>query len=159
MLRLTFTDEQIGQLRTERFTYPHPRVQRKMEALFLKSQGQRHKDIGRLVGVTENTVRDWLREFQAEGVAGLKRFQQREKSGALRRQQTTLDAEFRAHPPCSTREAQRRIAELTGVKRGPTQVRKFMKEIGMGYRKTGLLPAKLDVAVQEAFKKKTWNHG
>ena len=39
MIHIEFTEEQINELRHERYSHPHPRVQRKMEALFLKSQG------------------------------------------------------------------------------------------------------------------------
>ena len=35
MARLTFTDEQKHALRTERFEHPHPRVQLRMEVLWL----------------------------------------------------------------------------------------------------------------------------
>ena len=45
MLRLTFSKEDIQQLRQQRFQHPHPRVQQRMEALLLKSQGLPHKDI------------------------------------------------------------------------------------------------------------------
>ena len=39
MIRIEFTEEAIDKLRYERFHHPHPRVQRKMEALLLKSEG------------------------------------------------------------------------------------------------------------------------
>ena len=39
MLRLTFTDAEKRALKHERFHHPHPRVRRKMEVLWLKSQG------------------------------------------------------------------------------------------------------------------------
>ena len=39
LVKLTFSAEDIEQLYYERFHHPHPRVQRKMEALYLKSQG------------------------------------------------------------------------------------------------------------------------
>ena len=38
-IEVVFTDEQKDELHYERFHHPHPRVQRKMEALWLKSQG------------------------------------------------------------------------------------------------------------------------
>ncbi|MCY7285204.1 MAG: IS630 family transposase, partial [Cyanobacteria bacterium CAN_BIN43] len=44
MIKLTFSAEDIEQLHYERFHHPHPRVQRKMEALYLKSQGYLHRE-------------------------------------------------------------------------------------------------------------------
>ena len=55
MIRIEFTEEAIDKLRYERFHHPHPRVQRKMEALLLKSDGLPHHQITRILGVTENT--------------------------------------------------------------------------------------------------------
>lgn len=37
MIRIQFTEEEKQALNYERYHYPHPRVQRKMEALWLKS--------------------------------------------------------------------------------------------------------------------------
>jgi len=42
LIKLTFTAEDLEQLHYERFHHPHPRVQRKMKALYLKSQGYPH---------------------------------------------------------------------------------------------------------------------
>jgi len=39
MIKINFTETDITQLKYERYHHPHPRVQRKMEALLLKSHG------------------------------------------------------------------------------------------------------------------------
>ena len=51
-------------------------------------------------------------------------------------------------------EAAAKIAELTGMMRKPTQVRQYLRALGMKPMKVGMLPAKADVEAQEAFKKK-----
>ena len=56
------------------------------------------------------------------------------------------------HPPATVAEAAEKIAELTGVRRKPTQVRQFLKRLGMAPRKVAAIPAKVDVAVQKEFK-------
>ena len=43
MINIPFTDDQLAQLKHERFHHPHPRVQRKMEALYLKAMGSLKK--------------------------------------------------------------------------------------------------------------------
>jgi len=43
MIQIHFSDEEIEALKCERYHHPHPRVQRKMEALLLKSQNIAHK--------------------------------------------------------------------------------------------------------------------
>ncbi|QZZ21385.1 helix-turn-helix domain-containing protein [Leptothermofonsia sichuanensis E412] len=56
MIQLSFSAEEIEQLHYERFHHPHPRVQQKMEALYLKSQGYSHQEITRLLRVTKPTL-------------------------------------------------------------------------------------------------------
>ena len=63
MIHIEFTEEQINELRHERYSHPHPRVQRKMEALFLKSQGLTHGQIGKLVGVCQDTLREYFCQY------------------------------------------------------------------------------------------------
>jgi len=46
MIQIEFTPEAIDALEYERYHYPDPKVQRKMEAIYLKSQGLAHHDIG-----------------------------------------------------------------------------------------------------------------
>lgn len=49
-------------------------------------------------------------------------------------------------------EAGASIEVLTGLKRGPTQVRQCIQSLGMKPRKVGQMPAKADVTAQEACK-------
>ena len=57
MLHIEFSPEQVETLHHARFHHPHPRVQLKMEAVYLKSQGLPHHEICRLVRISENTLR------------------------------------------------------------------------------------------------------
>lgn len=45
MISIEFTEEAIKQLFKERYEHPHPRVQQRLEALYLKSQGIAHGKI------------------------------------------------------------------------------------------------------------------
>jgi transposase len=152
MIRITFTPEHLERLRYERFHHPHPRVQQKMEALLLKSQGLAHQEICRIVGITGNTLRAYLREFMAGGVEGLKQLRFTGARGELAAQRTTLETYFREHPPATIKEAVAKIEELTGIQRGETRLRQFLKSIGMRRLKVGFVPAKADVEEQERFK-------
>ena len=51
------------------------------------------------------------------------------------------------------KEAAYRIEEMTGIKRSSQRVRIFLKNMGMRYRRTGMVPAKADPIKQEDFKK------
>ncbi len=43
----------------------------------------------------------------------------------------SLEAYFEDHPPATVNEAIAKIEELTGIQRGPTQVRKFLDSLGL----------------------------
>ncbi len=72
MIEVEFTEEQIKQLHYLRFNHPYPRVQLKMEVLYLKSQGLLQNEIAKLAKVTTETVRNYIKEFQAGGIESLK---------------------------------------------------------------------------------------
>jgi len=56
MIKLEFTEETINQLDYERYHHPHPRVQRKMNVLYLKSQGVTHQEIMRIEHILRQVV-------------------------------------------------------------------------------------------------------
>ena len=51
MIKIEFTEGAIQALNYERYHHPHPRVQRKMEALWLKSQGEAHNKIAQVTDI------------------------------------------------------------------------------------------------------------
>ena len=51
MIRIPFTEEEIKALDDEPYHPPHPRVQKKMEAFWLKSQGLSHGEIAPLTSI------------------------------------------------------------------------------------------------------------
>lgn len=151
MLRLEFTDEIIEELIYERYNHPHPRVQRKMSVLYLKSQDISHKEIKRLERISENTLLGYLREYREGGIERLKEVRFHSQASELEQHRTTLEAYFREHPPASIKEAAAKIEELTGIKRSPERVRVFMRKLGLKLRKVGTIPAKADIEAQEKF--------
>ena len=50
MARLTFSEEEQQALQRERFEHPHPRVQQRLEVLWLISQGMTYARAARLAG-------------------------------------------------------------------------------------------------------------
>lgn len=62
-----------------------------------------------------------------------------------------MEDHFHRNPPRSTAEAAAEIEGITGIRRGLTQVRKFLKGLGLSYRKLGMIPAKADADEQAEF--------
>jgi transposase len=157
MLHVAFTEAEKSALHYERYHHPHPCVQRKMEALWLKSQGFRHKDICRVVGITGATLTTYLRSYEEGGIEALKVLSFNKPRSALDDHRGTLEEYFRKNPPASVGHAMSEIERLTGLKRNKERIRQFLKRIGMKCRKVGMVPAKADVEKQAEFKKKSWS--
>ena len=143
MIQLEFSEAEIVALDYERYHHPHPQVQRKMEVLYLKSQELSHGKILQLCRIkSRTTLASYLRQYELGGIEALKRLDYKGQASALNEHTTTLKAHFEAHPPRTTAEAQSEIERLTGIKRSPTQIKAFLKRIGLRCRKVGYLPGK-----------------
>jgi len=154
MSAVEFTEEQIEQLAFERFGHPHPRVQRKMEAVFLKAKGLSHREVCELTGISRTTLWGWLRDFRLGGVEALRRWDAGGSTCELDEHVDAICEYLTEHPPHTIAEAARAIEELTGIRRSETQVREFIKRLGFQRLKTGSMPAKADPEAQAEFKKK-----
>ena len=151
MIEIEFTEEEIEQLHYERFHYPHPRVQQRIETAYLKALGYSHQEIGRIMCISQNTLRSYLQAYQAGGIEKLKQWNFYHPTSELNGHRETLEAEFRANPPQTINEAVERIEKLTGIRRSPTQVRQFLKVLGMKRLQVGHIPAKADPKEQKTF--------
>lgn len=157
MIDLTFTEAARKELDYQRYHHPHPRVQQRMEVVRLKAHGVPHQQIAVYAGVSENTVRRYLRLYQAGGIEALQSLNWQGLTSDLAAHRSTLAAYFQDHPPTTLAHAAAEIERLTHLKRSETQVGIFLKHLGLMHRKTSAVPAKGDAAPQATFKKKSWN--
>src|SRR3954453_6476885 len=141
MRAITFSAEDLQALAHERYHHPDPRVQRKMEVLWLKSHQLPHDDIAAYAGVCRRTVQRYLDEYLEGGLPRLRQCRWHQPQSALTEHGASLEEHFLAHPPRSAKQAQAVIEQRTGIRRGLTQVRRFLKEgLGLGWRKAGSIP-------------------
>ena len=129
MRTFSFTEADLDQIAHDRYHHPHPHVQETMEVLWLKSRGVGHTEIARLTGLSRNTVQRYLGEYLQGGLDECRRLRWAGQPSALHDHAATLEDYFLANPPRSTAEAQAAIERLTGVRRGLTQVRRFLKKL------------------------------
>ena len=151
MINIEFSPEDIDALEYERYHHPHPKVQRKMEALYLKSQGLSHQEIRRLCRIaSKTTLTSYLKQYQAGGIEGLKQLGYQGRPNELLDYAPSLEELFKQEPPRSSAEAQAKIESVTGLRRSPTQIREFMKRLGLRYRKVGYVPGKATDPAKQA---------
>lgn len=154
MLRLAIPENEQNVIGNDRLHHPHPRVQQRMWAVWLKSKDFSHQDIARALDVCSDTVLGYLKLYEEEGIEGLRAISFNRPESELKVHQETLESHFRKNPPATVAQARADIKRLTGIERSPTQIAVFLRSMGMRCRKTGAVPAKVDVDAQELFKKK-----
>src|SRR3954466_11736976 len=150
MRPIRFTEEDRRALAHDRYHHPDPRVQRKMEVLWLKSHGLSHDDIATYADVSRRTVQRYLDEYLEGGLPRLRRGRSHHPRGALVEHEASLEEYFREHPPRSVKQARAIIEQHTGVRRGLSQVRHFLKDrLGLRWRQVGAIPVPPKQTVEE----------
>jgi len=141
MRSIHFTEGDRQALAHYRYHHPDPRVQRKVEVLWLKSHGLGHDQIAAYAGVSRRTVQRYLDEYLEGGLQRLCRGPRPRPRAALVEHEVSLEEHFEAHPVRSAKQARAVIEQRTGIRRGLTQVRHFLKDrLGLRWRRTGAIP-------------------
>ncbi len=96
MTKIEFSEEEKEALDYER--YHHPRVRRKMEALWLKSQGLKHQEICRLASLSNSTLCRYLKEYRQGGLEKLKEINFYKPESELAQHTSQIEAYFQEHP-------------------------------------------------------------
>jgi transposase len=149
MRSISFTADDLRDIAHDRYYHPDPHVQRKMEVLWLKSHGLLHEQIAALAGVSRSLVQRCLTEFLHGGLEEVRRCRWARRRSALDSHSASLEEYFRQHPPRSVKEAQEVIGQRTGIRRGLTQVRRFLRRLGLAPRKVAAIPVPPKATPQE----------
>ena len=100
-----------------------------MDASGLKAYGLLHKQIAEIIGITENTLRDYFELYEPGGLEKLKEIHYDQPESELKEPIVSLEAYFREHPPATIQPAHQEVEVITGVVRSETQIREFLKKI------------------------------
>jgi transposase len=153
MRHFEFSPDVLAEVERDRFHHLDPAVQRRMEALWLKANGEKHQRIVELSGLSRPTVQRLLDMYESGGLAAVRTFHWKVPTSALEPHRPMLEAEFRQRPPHTVAEACERIERLTGVRRSQTRVREFLRDtLKLTWRKVAAvpLPPKLTLAEHAA---------
>ena len=153
-ISLYFADGVLDEVRRIRFSDFRITIQKKAEVIMLHGHGLGAEQIAEIMNVSVSTIWNYLNEFEKTGLDGLWNPPESPRKSGILPHRDAIEEEFKKNPPATVALAAKRIEEITGVRRGKTQVRLFLKELGMEFRKTAVIPAKVDIEEQEAFKKK-----
>jgi transposase len=138
--RVRLTEEQQRIVNEERVAHPDLRVREKMLVLWLLHCGTTREKAAEIVGIGRATVQRYVVAFRAGGLDGLRRRSPRRPSSAMAAYRDVIRESFEKQPARTVAEACDRIFRLTGLRRGPSQVRKFLKDMGLKFQRVRMIP-------------------
>lgn len=160
MLAIDYTKDEQDRLIKIAFSHPHPRVQRKLLAVHMRSQGLSNQTIMKALGIqSETTLITYCREYRTGGIDALCTVRFNKPKSKLHPYEADLKATFQKNPPRSVTEAIAIIKNVTGIKRKKSFVHTYLHQLGLRFLKTGGVPAKADTSRQEEYKKNSWSLG
>jgi transposase len=138
--RVQLTEEQQRIVHEERVAHPNLRVREKMLVLWLLHCGTTREKAAEIVGIGRATVQRYVAAFRAGGLDGLRQWNPRRPSSEMAAYRDVIRESFEKEPARTVAEACDRIFRLTGLRRGPSQVRKFLKDMGLKFQRVRMIP-------------------
>jgi transposase len=138
--RVQLTEEQQRIVNEERVSHPDLRVREKMLVLWLLHCGTTREKAAEIVGVGRATVQRYVAAFRAGGLDGLRQCNRHRPVSELAAYRDLIRESFEKRPARTMAEACDRIYQLTGLRRGPSQVRKFLKDLGLKFYRVRPIP-------------------
>lgn len=104
-------------------------IRLRMQVVELRCRRMAAKDIVQLLDVHPSSITNWVKMYIADGVKGLLKVESyRPQSDLVTYRDQILEA-FKKQAPTSIGQAAKRITQLTGLSRGLTQIRYFLKNV------------------------------
>jgi transposase len=138
--RVCLTEEQQRVVNEERSVHPNPRIREKMLVLWLLHKGFTRQRAAEVAGVGRATVQRYVAAFRDGGLDGLRRWNVNRPVSEMASYRELIRESLEKQPVCTVAEASERIFQLTGLRRGPSQVRKFLKDLGLKFQRVRVIP-------------------
>jgi len=138
--RVQLTEDEQRLVKQERVRHPQSRVREKMLVLWLLHCGVTREKAAEIAGVARSTVQRYVEAFREGGLDGLRRWEVCGPVSELAAHRAAIRESFEKQPAATTAEACARIEQLTGLRRGPTQVRRFLKDLGLKWQRIRAIP-------------------
>ena len=138
--RVRLSEEEQRVVNEERCCHPNLRIREKMLVLWLLHTGLTRQHAAKAVGVSRATVQRYVAAFRQGGLDGLRQWNLSRPVSEMAAYRELIRASFEKQPATTIAEACERIFQLTGLRRGPSQVRKFLKELGLKFYRVRAIP-------------------
>lgn len=147
--RVRLAEDEQRIVTEDRESHPEPHVRRKMLVLWSLHCGLKRAQAAKLAGVGLATVQRYVAAYRDGGLDGLRRWNVQGPVSDLAAYRDTIRNLFEQQPVSTISEACVRIEQATGLQRGQTQVRQFLKGLGLKWQRIRAIPVP---------PKKTWRN-
>ncbi len=151
MRKFDVSETDLTKLKELQTSHPHHVVRRRALIVLLKHHKIPHGQIAAIVGVCENTVHRCLSDYSKNGIECVTALHFYQPQSKLKSFDAIIKEHFKLKPPSTIAQACTEIKRLTHVSIKNTQMRKYLKCLGLKLRKVGSIPAKADVDAQKQF--------
>jgi transposase len=139
-LRVQLTEGEQRIVNEERTSHPNQRIRERMLVLWLLHSGVTRQKAAEIVGVGRATVQRDVAAYRDGGLDGLRRWDPNRPESEMAAYRALIRESFEKQPVHTVAEAGERIFQLTGLRRGPSQVRKFLKGLGLKFQRVRVIP-------------------
>ena len=142
MARITvdLSESEQAVVASERFSHAELPVRRKMLVLWAIHTGLTRLQAAKVAGVGRATAQRYLAAFRDGGLDGLRRWGVVGPASELAGHADIIKASLNDTPVRTVAEAADRIGQITGLQRGLTQTRVFLKDLGFRWQRTRAVP-------------------
>jgi len=127
-------------MKTQRNKHSNMKIRLRFNVLWLTRKIGTARLIAEITGVSERQVFNIIKMYNNSGLEGIMDIEHNKQESKLMGFSDLICYELSEKSPSSIKEAKEIIYQLTGLKRSLTQVRKFLKKLGMKYLKPFLIP-------------------
>lgn len=138
--RVELTEEQQRIVNEERESHPNVRVRQRMLVLWTLQCGLTREKAAEVAGLGRATVERIVAAFRDGGLDAVRQWNVKGPKSELAAYRDLIRESFEKEPARTIAEAADRIEKLTGIRRGPTQVRKFLKSLGLKWQRMRAIP-------------------
>jgi transposase len=139
-LRVRLSEEEQRIVNEERVSHPNGRIRERMLVLWLLHKGLTRQKAAEIAGVGRATVQRSVAAFREGGLDGLRRWDPNRPESEMAAFREAIRESLDQQPVRTVAEAGDRIFQLTGLRRGPSQVRKFLKDLGLKFQRVRMVP-------------------
>lgn len=151
MIEINLSANERPLLRDLHQNHIHPVIRQRAHVILLRAGKIQNEHISAITGLCVTTIINYTHQYLEKGSSWVTTLNFRKPASQLQSFDAEILAYFEKNPVSTITEACQKVSKLTGVTVKNTQMRAYLKKLGIKWRKVGGIPAKVDIAVQQRF--------